>query len=312
MAGERIGILASNPVKLRDNVKLQFGDGAQWDNRTVGDVFARWTGSLLEFLPTADDTGAINIGDGTTDVDLKHFLGNTLNYVLFDVGNAWLHVQHESAGGDSPKGMLIDVNVLAGNGFRQAGLQIAIDRASGQNFTWDGNPDAGLKILVNNRAANAANEGAVRAIDATARNRGTNVSWVNGGNISARNDSGMTAYQLIGIQTRLENYGTLETEAVGLDVNLSIENDTGAPTKTGILIRNTDLSGMTAVNEAIKISHTSTNGFTNVLNFAGASGDGIASGSLAGSGGADILCDARITIVWNGNTYYLAAYDTVV
>ena len=90
MAGERIGILASSPVKLRDNVPLRFGDGAQWDNRAVDDVHIKWDGSVLEVLPTADDTGAFNIGDGTTDLDLKVFLGTASAYVLFDVGAASL------------------------------------------------------------------------------------------------------------------------------------------------------------------------------------------------------------------------------
>jgi hypothetical protein len=226
--------------------------------------------------------------------------------------NGYLIFYTSTAGGDSPRAIMIDVDVLAGAGYRQGGLQIQIDRASGEDVTWDGNPDCGLKILANNRAANAANEGAVRGVDIAARNRGTNCGWCNAISAGVRNDSEKTAYQLIGIQTRLENYGTLETEAVGIDVNLSIENDTGSPTKTGIQVRNTDASGMGAVDEVIKVSHTSTNGFTNLVNFAGATGDVIATGSLKDSDDADIKCDAKIPVVWNGTTYYIAAYDTAV
>ena len=74
---------------------------------------------------------------------------------------------------------------------------------------------------------------------------------------------------MIGIQTRLENYGTLETEAVGIDVNMSIENDTGSPVKDGIRVRNTDASGMTACNSVLSVSNTSTNGFTHLFDLSG-------------------------------------------
>jgi hypothetical protein len=267
----------------------------------------------LEFLRNPKlKEGFAAIFNGTSQVTGVN-IGSATNYVLYNETAALFTVAKASKGGDTPMGMLIGVEALSGaGGFRQGALQISVNRASGQDVTWDGNPDCGIKMMVYNRAANAANEGAVRGIDIAARNRGTNCSWCNAISAGVRNDSGKTAYQLIGMQTRLENYGTLETEAIGIDVNLSIENDTGAPTKTGIQVRNTDLSGMGAVNEVIKISHTSTNGFTNLFNFAGAAGDCIAAGSLRTSDATDIKCDAKIPVVWNGNTYYLAAYDTAV
>ena len=195
-----------------------------------------------------------------------------------------------SAGGDTPLGEAWDITVLAGKGFRQGAIAINVGRAAGQDFTWDGNPDCGLKMTVYNYAANAANEGAVRGIDIAARNRGTNASWCNAINAGVRNDSGKTCYTLTGIQTRLENYGTLETEAVGVDVNLSIENDTGAPLKYGVRIRNTDASGMGAVDAALHISHTSTNGFTAFAHLASATGDGMAaSSSVPGSAAVGAL-----------------------
>jgi len=242
------------------------------------------------------------------------YMGSSLIYAAFDPANKYFYVLNTQAGGDSPKGMLLDVDVLTGtSGFRQGALQIQIDRASGQDFTatWDGNPDCGLKILANNRAANAVDRGAVRALDIQARNRGTNVVWVNGAQINARNDSGKTADTLRVLQLIAENYGTVETDIIGLDIAMLSENDTGSPNKVGILIRNIDQSAMAAVQDIIKISHTSTNGFTNLFNFAGASGEGIATGSLQNSDNVDIKCDARITLVWNGSTFYLPAYNTV-
>jgi hypothetical protein len=46
------------------------------------------TNSLLKIRPATDDTGALNIGDGTYDMDVKIFLGTTAKYALFDVGNS--------------------------------------------------------------------------------------------------------------------------------------------------------------------------------------------------------------------------------
>ncbi|MEE8607809.1 MAG: hypothetical protein V3S55_09400 [Nitrospiraceae bacterium] len=45
-------------------------------------------GDQLFLLPREDDLGAINIGDGTKDMDVKLFLGSTADIVLLDVGNS--------------------------------------------------------------------------------------------------------------------------------------------------------------------------------------------------------------------------------
>jgi hypothetical protein len=70
-------------LQLGDNQYLQFGDA------TGGDVYMSWVSatSLLQVLPATDDTGAINIGNGTKDIDFKVFLGSASNYVDFNVGD---------------------------------------------------------------------------------------------------------------------------------------------------------------------------------------------------------------------------------
>jgi uncharacterized membrane protein YgdD (TMEM256/DUF423 family) len=70
-------------IQLGDNQYLQFGDA------TGGDVYMSWVSatSLLQILPATDDTGAINIGNGTKDIDFKVFLGSASNYVDFNVGD---------------------------------------------------------------------------------------------------------------------------------------------------------------------------------------------------------------------------------
>lgn len=50
------------------------------------------SGNKVTVRPRVDDTGEINIGDGTYDMDMKVFLGSTSEYVLFDVGNSRLDV----------------------------------------------------------------------------------------------------------------------------------------------------------------------------------------------------------------------------
>ncbi|NQV06794.1 hypothetical protein HQ535_09590, partial [bacterium] len=65
-------------LTLGDDEKIGFG------GVTGGDVFARWDGSIFEFLPETDDTGAFNIGDGTYDMDFKVFMDSTAAYFEVD------------------------------------------------------------------------------------------------------------------------------------------------------------------------------------------------------------------------------------
>lgn len=44
-------------------------------------------GQTLQIRPVVNDSGKIQIGDGTFDIDLEFFLGDTGNTVLFNVGN---------------------------------------------------------------------------------------------------------------------------------------------------------------------------------------------------------------------------------
>lgn len=62
-----------------DVAKFYFGDAY--------DFSMGFDGTQLEVLPVADDTGSTNFGDGTTDADVKIFLGATTQYVCFDVGD---------------------------------------------------------------------------------------------------------------------------------------------------------------------------------------------------------------------------------
>jgi len=65
---------------LIDDQELKFGDGS--------DVVIDWDGDKLQIIPAANDTGAINFGDGSSDIDVKVFLGSTNEYAEFNVGDS--------------------------------------------------------------------------------------------------------------------------------------------------------------------------------------------------------------------------------
>jgi len=227
--------------------------------------------------------------------------GTPLSSPMFASGNV--------LGGDPVLGTQVNLNVLAGPGVRQGAINAQIIRALGQDFTWDGNPDCGIKVIARNYAANASNQGAERGIDIQARNSGTYTSWINSANFNARNDSGKTTGQLQGILIRCENYGTVSTEVVGLDVNMSVENDTGSPTKDAIRVRNTDQSGMTACNSVLSVSNTSTNGFTYLFDLDGLTA---ANATLVSTSGTDALDFAgRLKIKMpSGSSAWINLYST--
>ena len=67
-------------VSFADDVAISFGTG--------DDFTFSFDSANMEILPAIDDTGALHVGDGTTDCDVKIFLGTTGEYVLFDMGNS--------------------------------------------------------------------------------------------------------------------------------------------------------------------------------------------------------------------------------
>jgi hypothetical protein len=93
-------------ANFSDSIPLNFGSSK--------DVAVQWTGSLLTVIPLTDDTGAINIGNGTKDIDLKIFLGTTGQYVDFNVGNGNIKMI------GTPKGATLEMTPGVGG----AGLKI--------------------------------------------------------------------------------------------------------------------------------------------------------------------------------------------
>lgn len=79
IAALKLGSSGQQLIMLDDNESITFGTG--------DDVTLAFDAANLELLPATDDLCAFNIGDGTTDMDFKVFLGSTSAYVLFDKGN---------------------------------------------------------------------------------------------------------------------------------------------------------------------------------------------------------------------------------
>jgi hypothetical protein len=221
-----------------------------------------------------------------------------------------LTVAGNVAGGNTGVGSQFTAVALAGPPVRQGTVNVSMTRPLNSNVVWDGNPDCGLKLTSRNFAANAADTGSIRGLDISARNSGANLSWVNAASFGARNDSGRVTYSLLGTSVRLENYGTVETECVGLDVNMSIENDTGSPTKQAIRVRNTDASGMTAVGSVLQVSHTSTNGFNALVDLDGTTA-GAATTIVSTTGTDATSFSGRIRIVMpSGASGWINVYST--
>lgn len=220
------------------------------------------------------------------------------------------HYQFADAGGDGVRGLYVEQEVLSGTkAFRQGAFALYLDRGADEaDATWDGNPDCAFKLGATNRATgNSSAEGAVRGADINARNRGLHINWVNAANMNARNDSGGTASSLTGLMIQAENYGTVNDSIVGLDVNLSDENDTGSHTLRGILVRNTDQSAQTAADSALAVSHTSTNGFDAMLEAVAATGDGVVASVNSPSGNTTHALMIKIA----GTVYYVPVYAAV-
>jgi len=88
--GYRVEFADGGETWVKDGDYLYFGDSK--------DVSACWDGTDLDILPVADDTGAINIGNGTLDIDFKVFFGTTGHYFLCDVGGEKISIAAAPSG----------------------------------------------------------------------------------------------------------------------------------------------------------------------------------------------------------------------
>lgn len=223
---------------------------------------------------------------------------------LVGVGSGPVTVDSTIAGSDSANTMLVDSQPVSGvKAFRQGALKATLTRAAAEaDTTWDGNPDTAFTATArNNATGNLSNQGAIRGANIQGRNDGTNISWVLGLNLNGRNSSGKTADQVHGLDVRCEQYGTVSTELVGIDVNLSDESAANAHVRYGMRVRNTDQSAQSAATACVHTSHTSTNGFSHFLH-AAATGDGVTTGNSDALNG--LTGTARLLVKIGSTAFY--------
>ena len=87
---ERIGLLAKNLVKLRDNATLLFGDGTLGADSSNYDVQIRWDGTDLDMLPLVDDS-VFKIGNGTLSMDVWIYGASSSKYLFWDASASRLY-----------------------------------------------------------------------------------------------------------------------------------------------------------------------------------------------------------------------------
>lgn len=189
--------------------------------------------------------------------------------------------------------------LLGGAAQKQYVFMVGGEIASGNASTGDSN-SAIFRISVSNYAAH----------DGNFILRGTNIAVTNrsGGTmgrlenfLGVQNKSGGTVPILHGATVIAENYGTVATLSMAMDIISRDENDTSRTYAGVIRLRNDDRSGQSALDSAIDIdSHGSSGGFDLLIDGAGAtlteydSGTQVALLSFKGA---------------NGTTYYIV-HDT--
>jgi hypothetical protein len=183
------------------------------------------------------------------------------------------YIWSNAPGASYPKSTIpyIDFNFYSSdltNPCRQGGVRIKVERTSSYALSAsDGNPDIALKVYALNSATNVS-DGRVRAVDLQGRSNGNCVA-VYAVESNSRISSGATCTDMIGIHHRCEIYGTVSTNLVGVDIEMSNEG-AAATNSYGLRIRNTDASTSNAIGSAIYISNAGGNtGFSYLFDAGG-------------------------------------------
>jgi hypothetical protein len=198
-------------------------------------------------------------------------------------------------------GIYVDLEtfLLGGAAQKHYGFMITGDQISGNASTGDSN-SAYFRVSASNYAANDANY-ILRGCNIALTNRSGGTMGRLENFLGVQNKSGGTVPILHGCTVIAENYGTVATLSMAMDIINRDENDTSRTYAGVIRLRNDDRSGQSALDSAIDIdSHASSGGFDLLIEGAGAvlteydSGTEVAVMSFQGA---------------NGTTYYLV-HDT--
>lgn len=221
----------------------------------------------------------------------------------------YLNLTDGSSSGDNTKGGMTGTTAQ-----KSYAINIGVGRPVTSVATGDSN-DSVIKGSYNNHAANDANF-IIRALNMTVNNRtGGELGILEAGNLGSQNRSGGTAPTIRGLTITPENYGTCGTEFGGLDLVLKNEANTATLTY-GARIRNADASAQAAIQSALLINSTATNGFNNALTIEGAVDtfadfDAVTGACCTESGTAATDWAGRIKVVTpDGNDAWINVYST--
>ncbi len=303
-------------VDLDDNANILFGD--------IDDVVAGWDGTNLNFIPVADDTGAFNIGNGTRDMDLKVFLGDTSNYALFDVGNNKVSLASTLTSQTTEKNMLgiaytTDSTYITGTNMTYSGARgsAALNITSTYSGISGGFSNI-VSFITKSGATSAAGNGVVGIKQVVTNTAAMSAGVVYGAQFIAKHAHAtniMTASaSLIGLEAWTYNSaaGPARTQIGG---NFGWHNEaTGGTYGAGSVIRGIQIfcdnnaggndpvesSGLCIWNMAGTITNAinvvqSGSGFTNLFSFAAASAPVVASSSGDGTHSYSLTCNVGST-----------------
>jgi len=258
--------------------------------------------------------------NGFADSRYLYFGSDNDCSLSFD-GNKLILNRDAMTSGDSSMALQIDAEATSTTaGIRQGAMFISLERTSSYPLaSWDGNPDCGLKMQINNRAANASG-GAVRGLDISARNRdsGGTVTWANGAYIVAENSNGSGGVtNLTGAEVHAKNNGVASGDVKVLRVYDESQSSTG--TSYAIEINCTNDSAFTR-EYCVYINSGASSGWTNGLTFDGNITNPLDFADTDGTNGATYSAghygtlgnvDGKIQVDIGGNTLYIPCYASI-
>jgi len=233
-------------LQLGDNQYLQFGDA------TGGDVYMSWVSatSLLQVLPATDDTGAINIGNGTKDIDFKVFLGSASNYVDFNVGDTQMALVGVDITTDAP---VVITNATATSSTSTGALIVTGGIATAADITCGDDlfmPSAGV---INFNAGNVTithSAGALACTGALTISTGTESTSTTTGTLIVTGGIGFSGDMYVGDDVFLTSGAVLNFNAG----NLTLTHSAGTLTNSGILVN----TGAISVDDTTESTSTTT------------------------------------------------------
>ena len=214
-----------------------------------------------------------------------------------------------TVGGSSGLMSLAGSAVSTTAGMRAGILSLYMERAAATASTmgsgWDGNPDLGMQIYMQNRSVSGA-YGSIRAAHLRTRNRGTTagLNLMNPLYVSCENYSGSgTVKSVIGAEIVLGNDATVDTELTGLKIQNESTGTTSCE-RYGIRVVSTLTTGATTFTSGLRFEGYITNAF----DFSASDLTNKAANYVADMDDQDVQAHGNIKVRVGSQTLYLYLY----